>query len=158
MQRKYPDHPIVGVGGVVFRADQVLLIKRGREPGLGQWSIPGGAVNLGETLKEAVIREVFEETHVKVEVLASVKVLDRILRDQENRIIYHYVLVDFVCEYKEGELKGDSDAQDACFVSLPDLPSYGVAQSTIEVILRANHVRNNPKTLESTIDIRKFYG
>jgi 8-oxo-dGTP diphosphatase len=144
MNRKYPEHPIVGVGGIIFREDQVLLIKRGKEPGLGQWSIPGGVVRPGETLKEAVVREIFEETHLKVEVLALAKILERIFRDSEGRVAYHYVLVDFLCRQLSGTLQHDSDAQDARFVPLKDLPSYEVVPVTLEVILRADWLRKNP--------------
>lgn len=144
MNRKYPDHPIVGVGGIIFQGDQVLLIKRGREPGLGQWSIPGGVVRPGETLKEAVVREILEETHLKVEVLALAKVLERILRDSDGRVAYHYVLADFLCRHLEGTLQPDSDAQDARFVPLGDLPSYEVVSVTLEVIHRADRLRKNP--------------
>ena len=157
MKRKYPDRPIVGVGGLVFRGDEVLLIKRGKEPGLGEWSIPGGAVRVGETLREAVIREVFEETHLEVETLGLAKVLERIFRDPDGRVAYHYVLVDFLCEYRGGELKFDSDAQDACFVSLEDLPSYKIARITYEVIHRAAWLRKNPEIDNPPSGIGKPY-
>jgi ADP-ribose pyrophosphatase YjhB (NUDIX family) len=143
MNRKYPDHPIVGVGGILFQGDQVLLIKRGKEPGLGQWSIPGGVVRTGETLKEAVVREVFEETHLEVEVLALVKVLERIFRDPDGRVAYHYVLVDFLCRTVKGTLQPDSDAQEACFVPLKELASYKVVPITLEVIRRAEWLGKN---------------
>ena len=144
MNRKYPDHPIVGVGGIIFRGDQVLLIKRGKEPGLGQWSIPGGVVRPGETLKEAVVREILEETHLKVEILSLVKVLERIFHDPDGRVAYHYVLADFLCQPLGGTLQPDSDAQDARFVPLKDLPSYEVVSVTLEVIHRADWLRKNP--------------
>ena len=146
MNRKYPDHPIVGVGGIVFQGDQVLLIKRGKEPGLGQWSIPGGVVRTGEPLKEAVVREVFEETHLEVEVLALAKILERIYRDPDGRVAYHYVLVDFLCRMVSGTLQADSDAQQACFVPLADLASYKVVPITLEVIRRADWLRKNTGT------------
>jgi ADP-ribose pyrophosphatase YjhB (NUDIX family) len=146
MNRKYPDHPIVGVGGIVFQGDQVLLIKRGKEPGLGQWSIPGGVVRTGEPLKEAVVREVFEETHLEVEVLALAKILERIYRDPDGRVAYHYVLVDFLCRMVSGTLQADSDAQQACFVPLADLASYKVVPITLEVIRRADWLRKNMGT------------
>ena len=146
MNRKYPDHPIIGVGGIIFQGDQVLLIKRGKEPGLGQWSIPGGVVRTGETLKEAVVREVLEETHLAVEVLALAKVLERIFRDPDGRVAYHYVLVDFLCRRVGGVLQSDSDAQEACFVPLKDLASYKVIPITLEVIRRADWLRKNTET------------
>jgi ADP-ribose pyrophosphatase YjhB (NUDIX family) len=157
MKRKYPSHPIIGVGGIIFQQDQVLLIKRGREPGLGQWSIPGGAVQTGETLKEAVVREILEETHLEVEVLALAKVLERIFRDPEGRVAYHYVLVDFLCQCRGGQLKSDSDAQDARFVPLKDLPSYEVAAVTLEVIHRAAGMEKNPEAGNSPSDMGKVY-
>ncbi|RPJ36734.1 MAG: NUDIX domain-containing protein, partial [Deltaproteobacteria bacterium] len=83
MKREYPEQPIVGVGAILFQEESVLLIKRGREPARGQWSIPGGVVDLGETLQAAVAREALEETHLEVEPFALVKVLDRIFRDKE---------------------------------------------------------------------------
>ena len=157
MKRKYPHHPIIGVGGIIFQQDQVLLVKRGREPGLGEWSIPGGVVHTGETLKEAVVREVFEETHLEVEVLALAKVLERIFRDPEGRVAYHYVLVDFLCQCRGGELKSDSDAQDARFVPLQDLPSYKIAPITLEVIRRAAWLEKNPEAGNAPSAIGKPY-
>ena len=145
MKRKYPDQPIIGVGGIVFREDQVLLVKRGKEPNLGRWSIPGGAVQTGETLKEAVIRELREETHLEVEVLVVTKVLDRIFRDPDGRVAYHYVLVDFLCHPKKGELRPDSDAADARFVPLQELSSYSLPPHTLEVIHRADRLRRHPE-------------
>jgi len=157
MKRKYPDRPIIGVGGIIFQEDQVLLIKRGMEPSLGQWSIPGGAVHVGETLEEAVRREILEETHLEVEVLTLAKVLDRIFHDPEGRVVYHYVLVDFLCRCKAGELKSDTDAQDARFVSFQDLPSYQIAPVTLEVIHRADRLRKNPETWNSPAAFGNFY-
>jgi len=158
MKRKYPDQPIIGVGGIIFREDQVLLIKRGMEPSLGQWSIPGGVVLIGETLEEAVRREIFEETHLEVQVLTLVKVLERVFRDSDGRVAYHYVLVDFLCHCLSGELRSDSDAQDARFVNLQDLPSYRIAPITVEVISRADRLRRNPELWNSVASNGKFYG
>jgi 8-oxo-dGTP diphosphatase len=141
--RKYPERPIVGVGGIVFRKDEVLLIKRGKEPGYGQWSIPGGAVRLGESLQEALVREILEETHLEVEVVALVKVLDRVSRDRQGRVAYHYVLVDFLCKNLSGSLRPDSDALDGCFVKVEALPSYQLAEVTLEVIRQADWMRQN---------------
>jgi ADP-ribose pyrophosphatase YjhB (NUDIX family) len=144
LMRKYPERPIVGVGGILIRGDEVLLVQRGKEPGLGEWSIPGGAVRTGETLREAVIREVLEETHLEIEPLTLVKVLERIFRDPEGRVAYHYVLVDFLCRYEGGELQPDTDARDARFVPLSDLPSYRLVPITLEVIRRAAWLVKNP--------------
>ncbi len=157
MVRKYPQQPIIGVGGVIFQNDQVLLIKRGKEPALGQWSIPGGVVRVGETLKEAVVREVREETHLEVEVLALAKVIERIFHEPDGRISYHYVLLDFLCQIKNGELKADSDAQEACFVPLTELNNYNLTSATQEVIHRANLMRQNPSSLCPPLEIGLFY-
>lgn len=157
MNRKYPDRPIVGVGGILIREDQVLLVKRGKEPGLGQWSIPGGAVRIGETLKEAVIREVQEETHLQVEVFTLVKVLERVFRDPEGRVAYHYVLVDFLCRYQGGELQADTDAQDARFVALSDLPSYRLVPVTLEVIRRAAWLPKDPDAGDPALPLGRIY-
>jgi 8-oxo-dGTP diphosphatase len=145
MKRKFPDLPIVGVGGVIFEGDRVLLVKRGKEPGLGQWSIPGGVVQVGETLKEAVVREVREETHLEVEALGLAKVLERIFRDPDGRVAYHYVLVDFLCRRLGGTVQADSDAQEASWVPLRDLHSYQVVSTAREVIHRADWLRKNPE-------------
>jgi len=158
MKRKYPDQPIIGVGAIIFRGDQVLLIQRGQEPSLGQWSIPGGAVLVGETLEEAVKREIFEETHLEVKVLTAVKVLERLFRDPDGRVAYHYVLVDFLCHCLAGELQSDSDAQDARFVNLQDFPSYRIAPITLGVISRADRLRQNPELWDSPASNGKFYG
>jgi len=144
MERKYPDLPILGVGGVVFEGERVLLVKRGKEPGLGQWSIPGGVVQTGETLREAVVREVGEETHLEVEPLNLVKVLERTYRDPDGRVAYHYVLIDFLCRRLGGGLQADSDAQEALWVPLQDLASYRVVSAAREVIRRADWLRKNP--------------
>ncbi|MGB9700112.1 MAG: NUDIX hydrolase [Thermodesulfobacteriota bacterium] len=157
MIRKYPQHPLIGVGGVIFQDDQVLLIKRGKEPALGQWSIPGGVVGVGETLKEAVVREVREETHLEVEVLNLVKVIERIFREPDGRISYHYVLLDFLCQIKEGELEADSDAQEACFVPLAELNNYSLTSATREVIYRANWMRQNPSKLSPPLEFGPLY-
>lgn len=141
MRRKYPDQPVIGVGGIIFEDHRVLLIQRGKEPARGQWSIPGGAVQIGETLKEAMIREMREETHLEVEPTILVKVLDRIFRDPEGRVRYHYVLADFICRVKAGKLQADSDARDARFVPLRELSSYAVAPITLEVIHLADQMR-----------------
>ena len=158
MRRKYPGLPIIGVGGIVFHEDQILLVKRGNEPALGQWSIPGGVVHTGETLKEAVVREVLEETHLEVEVLALAKVLERIFREPDGRVAYHYVLVDFLCRRKAGKLKSGSDAQDALFASLQDLSPYQLATVTLEVINHADRLRKNPEIFHSPSGIGNFYG
>jgi ADP-ribose pyrophosphatase YjhB (NUDIX family) len=135
--KPYPDRPVVGVGAVVLDGDRVLLIKRGNEPLKGQWSLPGGGVEIGETLETAIAREVREETGLAVEVGPIVEVLDRITRDDGGRVEHHFVLVDFVCRATGGVLGGASDADAAEWVPLERLTTYGVAGVTVQVIHKA---------------------
>jgi len=135
--RPYPDRPVVGVGAVVLDGDRVLLVKRGQAPLKGHWSLPGGAVEIGETLEQAVAREVLEETGLTIEVGPIVEVLDRISRDVEGRVEHHFVLVDFVARPLGGELEGASDADDAAWVFMADLVKYEVAAITVGVIRKA---------------------
>lgn len=126
----------MGVGAVVIHEDRVLLIRRGKEPMRGRWLIPGGTVELGETLQEALVREVAEETGLRVEPRDVVLVFDRIQRDG-GRVSYHYVIVDYACDYVSGTLRAGSDAQDAAFVAEGDLPSYDVPEQALELVRRA---------------------
>jgi 8-oxo-dGTP diphosphatase len=128
---------VVGVGGVVLDGSRVLLIKRGNPPLKGQWSLPGGGVEVGETLEQAVAREVLEETGLTIEVGPIVEVLDRISRDVDGRVDHHFVLVDFVCRAAGGEVRSGTDAVDAAWVALADLARYEVAPVTISVIQKA---------------------
>ncbi len=137
MRRKYPDQPLVGVGAVVFRGEDVLLVRRGQEPARDSWSLPGGLVELGETLEEAIRRELAEETGLTVTILGVAAVLERLFRDDAGVISYHYVLVDFLCDYAGGDLAASSDITAARFVSLNDLPTFDLAAFTTRVILRA---------------------
>ena len=107
--REYPERPIVGVGAVVIVEGRVLLAQRGSDPGHGTWSIPGGMVELGETLRDAVVREVREETGLEVEPGPVIEVLDRIIRDARGNPQYHYVLVDFLCTTVNGTPRAASD-------------------------------------------------
>ncbi len=132
--REFPDRPVVGVGAVIVDDGRVLLVRRGNEPLKGAWSIPGGAVEIGERLEAAVAREVLEETGLQVDVGPIVEVLDRIRLDPDGRARYHYVLVDFVCKPHGGTLACASDADDAKWVPLVELRDYSVADVTIRVI------------------------
>ncbi len=135
--RPYPERPVVGVGAVVLDGDRVLLVKRGHAPLKGQWSLPGGGVETGETLEQAVAREVLEETGITIEVGPIVEVLDRISRDVEGRVEHHFVLIDFVARPSGGLLRSASDADDAAWVTLTDIPRYEVAPVTLTVIRKA---------------------
>ncbi|HZP00038.1 MAG TPA: NUDIX hydrolase [Terriglobia bacterium] len=136
MKREFPRHPIVGVGGVVIHRDRVLLVRRGREPMKGEWSIPGGALELGETLQDAVRRELREETGLDVEPTRILLVLDRILK-YGRRVKYHYVIVDFACRLKGGRLTPASDVLDARWVPREELPRYHLTDQALRLILQA---------------------
>jgi 8-oxo-dGTP diphosphatase len=136
MKRKFPDHPFVGVGGVVVRRGRVLLIRRGTEPLKGAWSIPGGLLELGEELAEGVRRELKEETGLEVEPLEVLTVFDRIFRDGA-RVRYHYVIVDYACRWKRGRLRPASDVLDARWVRRQDLPQYHLSEKAASVIQQA---------------------
>ncbi len=146
MRREYPEAPIVGIGAVVIDDGKVLLVRRGHEPLKGEWSLPGGALELGETLQQGIVREVLEETGLTVVPESVVEVLDRITRDQDSRQIrYHYVLVDFLCRVTGGVLCGGSDADDAVWVSQNDLDkpgAYGLAPVTLRVIEKAFRLKD----------------
>ena len=134
MARRYPERPIPAVGAVIVKGTDVLLVMRGKEPGYGEWSIPGGAVHVGETLEDAVIREIREEVGILTEPVGFVEVLDRIIRDKKGMVLYHYVLIDFVCLYRSGRLEPGSDAMEARWVSVSDIGKYGLRPKTEEVI------------------------
>ena len=137
MSRDYPERPIIGVAAVLIENDRVTLVRRGRAPAYGEWSLPGGAVELGETLENAVIREVIEEIGLEVEVLELVAVLDRIFLDKEGQIQFHYVILDFLCRELGGELLASSDAMSCAQVPLFALDEYKLTKETKEVINRA---------------------
>ncbi|HJP13309.1 MAG: NUDIX hydrolase [Nitrospinota bacterium] len=138
MSREYPLRPIVGVGAIIFSEGEVLMARRGKAPGVGNWSVPGGALELGETLEEACKREVLEETGLAVEIVSRCAVLDRITRDNWDRVQYHYVLVDFACRPLEGSLQPGSDITEARWVPLEELENIEpMTRGTARVILDA---------------------
>jgi ADP-ribose pyrophosphatase YjhB (NUDIX family) len=135
--REYPSRPIVGVGGVVFIGGRVLLVKRRFEPLAGRWSLPGGALEVGETLAEGLAREMKEETGLDVEVGPVVDVFDRITRDEQGRARFHYVLVDYLCSIREGAPVAGSDVAEVALADPHDLGRYDLTPKTIEVVGRA---------------------
>ena len=137
-KRDYPERPIVGVGAVIVdERERVVLIKRGVEPLKGHWSLPGGAVELGETLEASIVREVLEETGLDVDVGPVIEVFDRITVDDQRRVQYHYVLVDYLCWPLGGELRAGGDVDDAILVDPADLKEYNLTVKATAVIERA---------------------
>jgi len=134
MGRSYPRRPIPAVGAVVVKGRDVLLVMRGKDPGYGEWSIPGGAILVGETLEQAVVREIREEVGIRVEPVGLVEALDRIIHDERGMILYHYILLDFLCLYLSGRLKAGSDAIKARWVKDSDIEKYALPRETEMVI------------------------
>ncbi len=132
--RKKPARPFVGVGAVVFNGDSVLLVRRGKEPRAGQWSLPGGAQKLGETVFEAVRREVREEAGIEIEILGLLDVVDSITRDSEGGVDYHYTLVDVAAAWQTGALAPGGDAVDASWVARRALPTFDLWSETVRII------------------------
>ena len=129
-------HPTVGVGGVVVHDGRVLLIRRGKEPLRGRWVVPGGTVELGETLEAAVVREVLEETGIVVRPLEVMTVFDRIERSATG-VAWHYVIVDYRCVFVSGTLAAATDAQEAAWVAEQDLDGYDLPALALDLIRRA---------------------
>jgi len=144
MARQYPDRPVVGVGGVLIEKGRTLLIKRGSEPLLGQWSIPGGTLELGESLQEGVAREMREETGLEVQVQEMIEVFDRIFLEPEAKVVdgkarpkYHYVIVDYLCERLSGTPQAGSDVTDLVFASEDELVNFHLTPTAMRVLRRA---------------------
>lgn len=134
MARDYPEHPRVGVGAIVWRGNEVLLIRRGQPPRAGEWSIPGGGQELGETVVQAAIREVFEETGIEITVTDVVTVVDMIEHDPDGRVRYHYVLVDVNAEWVSSEPVAGTDAVDVSWSRVEQLDDFGLWSETRRVI------------------------
>jgi ADP-ribose pyrophosphatase YjhB (NUDIX family) len=145
--REYPDAPRAAVGAIVLDADNVLLVRRGQPPGLGKWSVPGGLLDLGERLEDAVVREVEEESGLRVQVLGLCGVLDRIIPgdrtdDRGDPIVrYHWVIVDYVATVVGGALCAGSDAAEARWVPLAELDRYDMTEGLVQMIKRAVGLR-----------------
>ena len=136
MGREYPDNPLVGVGAVIVEQNRVLLIRRGQPPLLGEWSLPGGVLECGETLRDAVAREAREETGLAVETREMLGVYERLIQGDEGRMRYHYVLIDFLCRPVAGDLKAGSDAADVRWFTRDELPALNLADDTNDVVLK----------------------
>jgi ADP-ribose pyrophosphatase YjhB (NUDIX family) len=137
VSREYPDYPRVGVGAVVLHEGRVLLVRRGRPPSVGRWTLPGGLVELGETTAEAVRREISEECSIEIRVVGIAGMLDRIVRDAEGRIRYHYVLVDYLAYAGSDRVVAGSDADECCWVALDRIEELEVTDGLLDMIRRA---------------------
>src|SRR5262245_56747216 len=133
---RHPEQPSVGVGAVLIHEGRALLIRRGKEPLRGRWTVPGGTVELGETLEQALVREVEEETGLRVRPRETLLVFDRILRE-EGRVYYHYVIVDYLCDYESGSPRAGSDAADVALAAPEELEAFDLPDKTLEVVLEA---------------------
>ncbi len=132
--RRFPAHPLLGVGAIVFAGEKILLVERGKPPLEGFWSLPGGLVEIGERLEDAAAREVFEETGLRVAVQSLATVFERIMPDAAGRPEYHYVLVDFYCKLLGGDLRPGDDSRRAEWFDLSALASLSVTAGTRDVI------------------------
>jgi mutator protein MutT len=137
VQREYPDRPLVGVGGVVITDGRVLLIRRAGPPLQGEWSIPGGLLELGESLNQGVRRELAEETGLEVRVLDLIEVFERVFPDDDGRTKYHFVILDYLCEAVSGEARAASDVTDVAWAQEDELASYSLTPTATRVIKRA---------------------
>ncbi len=136
--REFPDAPRVAVGGIVLDGDRVLLVRRGQAPSAGRWSIPGGLVDLGERLEDAVVREIAEESGLRVRVLGLCGVIDRVIRgDDGGAVRYHYVIIDYVSAVEGGILRAGDDAAEARWVALDELATYDVTDGVADMVRRA---------------------
>ena len=141
MSRQYPSLPIPAVAAVIFQGHSVLLAKRASEPSKGQWSLPGGIIEVGETHKAALKREIREETGLEIEVGDLVKVIDRIVLDSMGKVKYHYVILDYWAEYKGGIARAASDVLSIMWVDIGSLGKWGLSPETRDVISKAHAMK-----------------
>ena len=134
MKRDYPAHPIIGVGAVIVEGGRVLLVRRDTEPLRGEWSVPGGMLELGEKLRDGVRREALEETGVRVEPGEVLDVFDSIFTDGLGKTQYHYVLIDYLCRVISGDAQAGGDVSDVRWVSLEALPAMGLREPVEQVV------------------------
>ncbi len=135
--RRYPRRPLVGVGAIMLDGDRILMAQRGKQPLKGWWSLPGGALETGELLADAIRREVREETGLQIEPLGVLEIFERIMRDPEGVPEYHYVLIDYICRITGGELAAGDDVCKVEWVRRRDLPGLQITEGTLGVIEKA---------------------
>jgi 8-oxo-dGTP diphosphatase len=134
IDRTYPERPIVGVGAVIVHQDRVLVVRRATEPLKGEWSVPGGMLELGEKLKDGIIREVHEETGLLIEPVEVLEVIDSIFADPDGRTRYHYVLIDYLCRVISGTARAATDVSEVRWVTDSELDSLNLRPITLTVI------------------------
>src|SRR5271168_5268879 len=142
--REYPERPIVGIGGIVIHENRAVLIRRGSEPLRGEWSIPGGSLELGETLEEGVLRELLEETGLQVKIAGMVEIFERIFSEAPARYVegklrprYHYVIVDYLCAWVSGEPRAGGDALDVAYAREDELERFHLTETALRVLHKA---------------------
>jgi len=142
--REYPERPVVGIGGVIIEDGRTLLIRRGSEPLRGEWSIPGGTLELGESLEEGVARELLEETGIVVRIIELIEVFDRIYGDDggiapraQQKPRFHYVIVDYLCERISGEPRAGSDVTDVAFAREEELGKFHLTETAMRILKKA---------------------
>lgn len=137
MSREYPDRPWIGIGVIVFRGEEVLLVQRGKPPRIGSWSLPGGAQHVGEGAQEAARRELLEETGVEVGPLLLADVIDSVTRDEEGRVRFHYTIVDYCAAWTGGEARAGDDVQAVAWARPEELAGYALTKEALAVIARS---------------------
>lgn len=138
MQRKYPVSPLIGVGALIHRGDKIVVVKRENEPAKGLWSIPGGLLELGELIYDGVKREVMEETGLDVEIDRLLDVIDNIVYDDDGKICYHYVLIDYLCSSSHGDLKAATDVKEAQWIKLKDVDRLPTTKTLKRLLVKAD--------------------
>lgn len=135
-RRLYPERPLVGVGVLIRDGDRYLMVKRGAEPDAGLWSIPGGLVEVGEGTSDAAVREAKEETGLDVDIMEVLGVVDKIVRDEDRRVKYHFVIIDYLAEARDGSMRAASDALEARWVNAEELTDYELTPTLVELMKR----------------------
>jgi 8-oxo-dGTP diphosphatase len=141
-KREYPDRPVVGIGAVVIRDGKVLLIRRGVAPGRGLWAVPGGSLELGETLQQGAEREILEETGITIRAREPIYAFDFFERAPDGRIRFHFVIVDLAADYIRGDVKGADDALEARWLAPGDLDHLPVSKNTLKLLQAAGFIKN----------------